>query len=261
VSSQPASGSLPAGVRAVVVGTLAAVTVLSWAYLAVLADNMASMPAMAMSATVKPWTPAYAGLMFVMWWIMMVGMMVPSATPMILTFATINRRRRERGQTYVPTAAFAVGYLVAWGGFSLIATATQWGLEQAALLSPMMTAASPLLGAGLCLAAGVYQFTPLKYACLEHCRSPFDFILNQWRDGARGALSMGVRHGLFCVGCCWVLMALLFVGGVMNLLWIAALAVFVFAEKLLPAGEWAARTGGAAMIGFGIWLLAGTLSA
>jgi predicted metal-binding membrane protein len=261
VNSQSAAGFLPAGERAVIVCALAGITVLSWIYLVMLAGDMASVPVMAMSAMSKPWTPAHAGLMFAMWWVMMAGMMMPSATPMILTFATINRRRREHGQAYVPTAAFAAGYLVAWGGFSSIATALQWGMAKAALLSPMMTASSPLLGAGLCLAAGIYQFTPLKSACLEHCRSPFDFILNQWRDGARGALSMGVRHGLYCVGCCWVLMALLFVGGVMNLLWIAILAAFVFVEKLLPAGAWVGRIGGAIMIAFGVWLLAGTFSA
>jgi predicted metal-binding membrane protein len=135
------------------------------------------------------------------------------------------------------------------------ATAAQWALLQYALLSPMMAPAAPWLGGVLFVAAGVYQFTPLKNACLNHCRSPFAFVLNHWRDGWSGALRMGASHGLYCLGCCWVLMALLFAVGVMNLLWVAAIAAFVFAEKLLPGGVWIGRIGGGAMAAFGVWLL------
>jgi predicted metal-binding membrane protein len=145
---------------------------------------------------------------------------------------------------------------VAWGGFSIVATLAQWGLESAALLSPMaMSVTSARLGGVLFVAAGLYQLTPLKRACLSACRSPFDFVVNRWRDGAIGALRMGVEHGLSCLGCCWILMALLFVGGAMNLVWVAVLAIAVLVEKLLPFGEWTARIGGLLLAGWGLWLL------
>jgi predicted metal-binding membrane protein len=221
------------------------------------AGSMDDMPGMAMPAMPHPWNGADAVLMAVMWAVMMIGMMVPSATPMILTFATVNRRKRARGQPFVPTAIFLAGYLIAWSGFALAATLAQWGLDRAALLSPAMRTTSATLGGALCLATGLYQFTPMKYACLETCRSPAAFVLHHWRDGAPGALRMGVAHGLYCLGCCWAVMALLFVGGVMNLLWSAALAAFVLAEKLVPAGRWFARAGGALMCGYGVYLLSG----
>ena len=193
-------------------------------------------------------------LLFAMWWVMMVGMMLPSAAPMTLTFATINGRRRERGSPYVPTALFVAGYLLVWGAFSLAATAAQWALERAALMTPMMRTSSALLGGLLFVAAGVYQLTPLKHACLRRCRSPLDFVLQRWRDGAPGALRMGAEHGAFCLGCCALLMTLLFVGGVMNLLWVAAIALFVLLEKVIPAGEMLSRAGGVLAIGFGAWM-------
>jgi len=255
--SHSAAADLPPRVRAVLVAALAGITAIAWLYLYLLTLRMPAMDgmAMAMSAAPAPWSAAEAGLMFVMWWVMMAGMMLPGVAPMVLTFATINRRKRARGQPYVPTAVFAAGYLLALGGFSLLATIAQWWLEQAALLSPMMRTGTPLLGGLLFVAAGVYQFTPLKRACLRHCRSPFAFIVNHWRDGTRGALVMGLGHGLYCLGCCWVVMALLFVGGVMNLLWVAALTAFVLLEKLLPGGERVARAGGALMLAFGGFLL------
>jgi predicted metal-binding membrane protein len=238
--------------RLVVLLTLAAVTVIAWLYLFSIRQDMSmqtmpDMPDMAMPLDVTS--------MFAMWWVMMVGMMLPSAAPMIMTFATIQRRQRERDQPYVPTMLFVAGYLVVWGMFSLAATAAQWWLQQSNLLSPMMALAAPLVGGTLFILAGLYQFTPLKYACLRHCRSPFAFVLNHWRDGWSGALGMGVSHGLYCLGCCWVLMALLFAVGVMNLVWVAVIAVFVFAEKLLPGGVWVARVGGGAMAALGVWLL------
>jgi predicted metal-binding membrane protein len=139
--------------------------------------------------------------------------------------------------------------------FSLAATAAQGAMLRSAMLSPMLALASPELGGMLFIVAGIYQFTPLKHACLSHCRSPFAFVLNHWRDGWGGALRMGTSHGLYCLGCCWVLMALLFAVDVMNLLWVAALAAFVFAEKLLPGGLWVGRVGGGAIAAFGVWLL------
>jgi predicted metal-binding membrane protein len=197
--------------------------------------------------------------MFVMWWVMMAAMMLPSALPMTLTFATVNRRRRELGTPYVPTAVFVAGYLLAWGAFSLAATAAQWALEHAALLSPDLRLSSPLAGGLVFVAAGLYQLTPLKHACLRRCRSPLAFVLEHWHDGTPGALRMGAVHGAYCLGCCALLMALLFIGGVMNLLWAAAIAVWVLLEKALPRGEALARTAGIAAIASGVWMIAGAL--
>jgi predicted metal-binding membrane protein len=186
---------------------------------------------------------------------MMPGMMLPSAAPMILTFATVNRRKRTRGRPFVPTAVFTTGYLIAWGLFGIAATLADWGLEQTALMSPMTQRLTPALGSAVIIVAGVYQLTPFKYVCLTNCRSPFDFVLNHWRDGAVGALRMGFEHGLYCLGCCWFLMALLFAAGTMSLLWMAAITAFVLAEKLFPAGRWIARASGLVMIAFGLYLL------
>jgi predicted metal-binding membrane protein len=194
-----------------------------------------------------------------MWWAMMTGMMLPSAAPMTLTFATVNRRRRELGTPWVPTTVFVAGYLLAWGAFSLAATAAQLGLEHAALMAPMMGLASPLVGGLVFVAAGLYQLTPLKHACLRRCRSPLAFVLERWRDGTAGALRMGIEHGAWCLGCCALLMTLLFVGGVMNLWWAAAIAAWVFVEKIFPRGEALARGAGVAAIAYGVWMIAPAL--
>lgn len=250
--------------RAATLAALIGVTVLSWLYLHHLAAQ--GMPAMnasagaalsgAMRALPASWTLLDFALMFAMWWVMMTGMMLPGATPMILTFATVNRRKRERGRPHLPTFVFSAGYLLAWGGFSLLATVAQWWLDRAHLLLPLARVSGSVPGGLLFLAAGLYQWTPLKHACLAHCRSPLDFVVNRWRDGWIGALRMGCEHGAYCLGCCAVLMILLFVGGAMNLLWTAALAFFVFIEKLCPAGIWTARASGALMAAIGVWLLA-----
>ncbi len=205
------------------------------------------------------WTASTALVMFFMWWIMMIAMMLPSAAPMILLFAALNRKQRERGSPFVPTGVFAFGYVAVWGLFSLLAVAAQWGLERAGLLSAMMVGTSVILGAVLLIAAGVWQLTPLKHACLKHCRSPVHFLSSHWRKGRFGAFRMGVAHGAFCLGCCWFLMALLFYGGVMNLYWIVGLALFVLLEKVMPAGQ---RLGGIAGVGLIAWgglLLAGSI--
>jgi predicted metal-binding membrane protein len=240
--------------RAVILLALAGVTAIAWLYLFVARSNM-DMPMPEMSGMPDMAMPFAAPWVFAMWWVMMLGMMLPSAAPMILTFAALQRRKQERDEPYVPTAMFVAGYLIVWGAFSLAATAAQWALQQNSLLSPMMALASPAIGGAVFILAGIYQFTPLKHACLNHCRSPFAFVLNHWRAGWSGALRMGTSHGLYCLGCCWVLMALLFTVGVMNLVWVALIAAFVFAEKLLPGGVWVARFGGAAMAAFGVWLL------
>ena len=200
------------------------------------------------------WDATYFVLMFLMWAIMMVGMMVPSAAPMILLFAAIDRKRRPSRSPFPGTAVFTLGYLLVWAAFSLVATALQWALSEAALLSPMMAGTSRALGAALFAAAGAYQVTPLKHACLHHCRSPIHFVVGHWRPGTAGALRMGVEHGAYCVGCCWFLMGLLFVGGVMNLLWVAVIAAFVLAEKVAPRGELVARASGALMLAFAAYL-------
>ena len=244
--------------KGVILIALLAITAIAWWYLAATRQDMSasmdSMPGMTMPMPVR-WTVTTFTLTFVMWCVMMIGMMVPSAAPMILTFAALNRNKRTRGQSIVPVPVFTLGYLIAWGVFSIAATVLQWGLDRSGLLSPMMASTNALLGGALLIISGLYQFTPLKQACLRGCRSPFAFVMNHWRDGWTGALRMGWAHGVYCLGCCAVMMALLFVAGVMNLLWVAALAAFVFAEKLLPGGVWIGRTGGAAMLAAGVLML------
>jgi len=190
--------------RVVIVAALAGVAALAWIYLFVAAADMtAAMAGMDRTMAMPPMSAVELGLLFAMWWVMMVGMMLPGVTPVILTFATINRQRRARHQPYVPAALFTAGYLLAWGGFGVAATLAQWALERAALLSAMdMTINSRQLGGLLFVAAGRYQFTPVKLSCLRFCRSPLDFVVNHWRDGPGGALRMGVTHGLYCLGCC-----------------------------------------------------------
>jgi len=178
------------------------------------------------------------------------------ASGTILLFAAVSRRRRLEGRPAVPAAVFTLGYLLVWMLYAAAAATAQWELHRLALLSPAMASASPLLGGGLLVGAGVYQWMPLKGACLSHCRSPLGFFSTEWREGAWGALLMGMRHGTFCVGCCWLLMALLFVAGVMNLLWVATIAAFVLVEKLVPGGDRLGRVAGAVLIGCGVWLLA-----
>jgi predicted metal-binding membrane protein len=215
--------------------------------------GMPGMPEMAMGA-MPAWGAADFALMAAMWAVMMAAMMLPAAAPMILCFAAIGRAQRAGGDAYVPTAFFVLGYVAAWTGFSLAATLLQWQLQSLALLSPMLAATSGAFGGLLFVAAGLYQLTPLKAVCLRQCRSPLAFVLHHWRDGTGGAVRMGLAHGLYCIGCCWMLMAVLFAVGVMNLLWVAAIALFVLAEKALPGAPWTARAAGAAMIGFGAWL-------
>lgn len=206
--------------------------------------------------TPAAWTPGYAVLMFFMWWAMMVAMMLPSAAPMILLFATVNRKQRDRAAPFVPTSLFAGAYLATWGGFSLMAVGLQWTLQRLAWLSPMMESRRPILGGLLLLAAGLYQLTPIKQVCLRHCRHPITFLTSHWRPGVAGAVRIGFEHGAFCVGCCWFLMGLLFVGGVMNLYWIAGLALFVLLEKTVPAGHWLSYATGVALVGWGTVVLA-----
>jgi len=200
------------------------------------------------------WTPAYAALMASMWTVMMVAMMLPSAAPTLLLFLRMSRRAKGAATPFAPAAAFALGYVAAWTAFSLLATLGQWALEAARLMSPMLETTNVWLGAAILVAAGLWQLTPMKTACLRHCRSPLGYLMSNWRPGAWGAFRMGAAHGAYCLGCCWFLMALLFFGGVMNLYWIVGLAVFVLLEKTLPYGHRLARAAGAPLVMWGLAL-------
>lgn len=204
-----------------------------------------------------PWQPIEFAYVFAMWAVMMIGMMTPSVAPMILIYARVGKQADMSGQPFAASAWFAAGYLVAWTAFSLAATFAQWALQRAALLTPMMESASNVLGGVVLIAAGVYQWTPVKEACLSYCQAPLTFIMRHggFRREATGALTLGFRHGLYCIGCCWAFMLLLFVGGVMNLLWIAALAMLVLFEKTVPFGKSVSRVAGVAFIAMGAWLL------
>ncbi len=238
------AGAPPRRDRVIVAGLLLLVAALAWAFTVHQANLMDAMDAamwrdmnMSMNGMEASWTPADAALLFAMWSAMMAAMMVPGASPMVVAFATINRRRRERAAPHVPTAIFLTGYLAVWAGFALIATVLQWLLQASGLLTTMMQSASYAFSAALFAAAGLYQFSPLKERCLNYCRSPDGFILSEWRDGPLGAAVMGLRHGLFCMGCCAALMLLLFAVAVMDLRWVAGLTVLVTAEKLLPGAK------------------------
>lgn len=244
--------------RLIVVGLLVLMVALAWAFTIDQANRMEAMDAamwrdmnMSMNGMEPSWTPVDALLLFVMWSAMMAAMMMPGASPMVAAFATINRRRRERSAPHVPTAIFLLGYLTAWADFSLIATALQWLLQMTGLVTTMMQSASLYFSAALFLAAGLYQFSPLKEHCLAYCRSPDGFILSEWRDGALGAMIMGLRHGLFCMGCCAALMVLLFAVAVMDLRWVAGLTALVTAEKLLPGAKFWRVAIGIALIAAG----------
>jgi predicted metal-binding membrane protein len=243
---------------------------MAWAYLWLLATRMsqgdmslmgmASMPmtgAMQMSAPMpSAWTAVTFWLMALMWWVMMIGMMVPSALPTILLHARVQRHHRSgSAEASRLSLVFAAGYLVAWAVFSLVATTAQWALAEAGQLAPMTMSVGTTPGAVLFGLAGLYQLSPLKGACLRHCRSPAEFLSTHHRPGLSGALVTGLHHGLYCVGCCWLLMALLFAGGVMNLLWVLVIAAFVLIEKLFPQGAWIARISGGLMLAAAAWLL------
>ena len=249
--------------RVIVIAALAGVTAVAWGYMLYEAHGMEQTGVcqclgMAMSGPdTQPWAVGALLPLFLMWSEMMVAMMIPSAAPMILTFAHVNRQRREQERPFVPTGLFLLGYLIVWSAFSLAAAFGQWALHGAALLSPMMTSTSPLLGGVLLIGAGAFQWTPWKRACLHHCRSPLSFLLGDWREGAGGALSMGIRHGAYCTGCCWLLMALLFVAGVMNMLWVAVITVLVLLEKVVPHGMRLGSAVGGALVAWGAWMIGG----
>jgi predicted metal-binding membrane protein len=255
--------------RIVVAAALAVLTGLAWSYLLWLAADMdmggmdmtgfRMIPAgMGIMAPAKaPWKPIEFAFVFAMWAVMMIGMMAPSAAPMILMYARVGRQASAVGKPFAPTGWFAGGYFLAWTGFALAATFVQWLLDRAALLDPEMASARNVLGGVVLIAAGIYQWTPVKDVCLAQCQSPLGFLMHHggFRGDLSGCLLLGLRHGAYCVGCCWVLMALLLVGGVMNVLWIALLALLVLLEKLISFGRLIARFAGIALIAAGAWLL------
>lgn len=268
--------------RIIVALCLAAITALAWLYLLSLArslgggsipvdgvvgmsgmEGMQDMPGMDMPgmtgsmASRLAWSPGDAALVCAMWFVMMVGMMLPSAAPMLLLYARVGRQAEAQGTPFAATGIFGAGYIAVWLLFSLAATFGQWLLERSLLLTPMMESSSTVLNGVLLIVAGTYQWTPLKYACLSKCRAPVAFLqaAGGFRRDPAGAFAMGVRHGTYCVGCCWPLMLLLFVGGVMNILWIAVIAFFVLAEKLLPGGDRFGRIAGALLVGAGVWVI------
>ncbi len=218
--------------------------------------DMSSMDGMQMGDAAAPWTTAYAAMVFAMWAIMMVAMMLPSAAPMILLYARVAGQTPSEGSTLAPTIVFAGTYVAVWALFSLVATFVQWALSGAQLLSDTtMALGNARIGGALLVAAGLYQLTPLKRVCLENCRSPFSFLTAHWRTGYAGAIRLGLIHGAYCIGCCWLLMALLFFGGVMNLAWVAAVAVVVLIEKALPLGDRVGQLAGVVAILAGVGFL------
>lgn len=249
--------------RVLLIGALALVVGLSWAYLVWMATDMAAasgatlahcaaMPGMTSSSG------AYLFWLFVMWAVMAVAMMLPTALPLILLFGRFWRSRHPALGVGGPTALLALGYLAAWFAFGAVGGVLQFGLEQADLATPVMgELRSAAVGGATLIGAGLFQLTPLKTACLTRCRSPLLFLMTRWRSGGRGSFLMGLDHGIYCLGCCWALMLVMFVAGVMNLLWMAALTALMALEKIVPRGDLLARGAGVALVGSGVWLLVG----
>ena len=255
--------------RVVVVLALTFLTVLAWSYLLWLSADM-NMGGMDMTGlrmipsgmglmmpADMPWQALEFVLVFAMWIVMMVGMMTPSATPMFLTYARIGRQIEALSRPLAATVWFAVGYFLVWVGFALLATLLQWALDRSALLDFTMTTTSSVLGGLLFVSAGLYQWTSLNELCLAQCQRPFEFVMRHggYRRDAPGSAMLGLRHGAYCVGCCWTLMALLLVGGVMNLLWIVLLALLAFLERVPSMGRLIARLAGIVLIAAGAWLV------
>ena len=257
--------------RLAVAAALIIVTLLAWAYVLWLAAtgdmagmDMGAMDGMdmsemagAMAPALRTWAPADFAFMFAMWSVMMVGMMTPSVAPMVLLYAGVGRKASESGSPIASTGWFFAGYLIVWIAFSALATLAQWVLTVLALLTPMMASSSAILGGIVLIAVGLYQWTPLKETCLRSCQAPLAFLISHggFHDKPLGALRLGMVHGGYCLGCCFALMALLFVGGIMNVLWIAGLTILVLLEKIVPAGRLIPRVSGALIGAAGIWLL------
>ena len=247
--------------RWIVAASLGVLVALCWWYLAVMADAMAAMTDPGRSTAfmwlmpMGRWDLAEFTLAALMWIVMMIGMMVPSAAPVILLYALIRRKQQLGGGALAPTAVFLGGYLAVWSGFSVAAAGVQFGLSELRMMSDLMQSESRLLSASILVAAGVYQLSPWKAVCLSQCRSPITFLSAHWRPGRLGALRMGIAHGAYCVGCCWLAMCVLFAVGVMNLAWVAALSALVLVEKLASFGTAIARLAGILLVGAGFLVL------
>jgi predicted metal-binding membrane protein len=238
--------------RVAILSCVFLITVLAWAYLIQLDRGMGMGMGMVMNA---PWSARDVFLTFTMWSVMMVAMMNAAAAPVLLVFAGTHAARAQ-DHPRLAVLIFGLGYLTVWIGFSAVAALAQFSLHQAALLSPGMSVFSSRLAGGILIGAGLYQITPLKRACLAHCQSPLSFLMMHWRNGNTGAYQMGLRHGIYCLGCCWALMLVLFAVGVMNLAWVGVLAAFVLLEKIGPSGTLVSRMGGLLMIAAGVWVAA-----
>ncbi len=244
--------------RAAVLISLGLVAALGWLVLAQMSVDMAGPEAAAALMTRPPYLPAPGfGMVLAMWATMMAAMMAPATAPSLSAYLALARRRHPAQNTVGVATSFFAGYMGAWLGYAVLGAAAQWALARAALLSPMSASANAYLSAGILIAAGLYQLTPLKRACVARCRSPLLQLMNNWRDGTGGALRLGFAQGSYCVGCCWALMALLFVVGTMNLAWMAIVTIFVLAEKLVPARWHLDAVAGLALVAWGSWLLAG----
>ena len=241
--------------RWVLATLLVGVSLLCWAWIAVMADDMyGTMRGAAAWMMTNDWDVPHLLLLWAMWAVMMTAMMLPSAAPLLLMYAGALRGRGEPGAG-PQLFAMAAGYVLVWAGFSIAATVLQRVLASGLVLTPMMEPDTPVAAAVILAIAALYQLTPLKRACLRVCRTPLAYLLQHWRPGTAGAFRLGVNHGLYCLGCCWALMLLLFAGGVMNLAVIVALTLWVLVEKFAPFGEWTARAGGVALLALAAWML------
>jgi len=234
--------------RLVIASCIVFISALAWTYLVHLSSQKMTMP------MTTSWTGADFFFTFAMWSVMMIGMMSATAFPVLSLFSSM-QKNRTGSALHKTVLLFGLGYLIMWVGFSVVAAFAQWGLHEAALLSPKMATTSSVLGGAVLLLAGAYQLTPTKGACLRQCQSPLGFLMTNWREGARGALVMGLKHGKYCLGCCWALMCVLFVVGVMNIAWVVALTAFILIEKFGRSGSYVARLGGVAMIAAGILVM------
>jgi predicted metal-binding membrane protein len=247
--------------RLVLLSGLIGISAIAWVYTIVLSSDAGHGAHLELLAEPRAWTGTDFALTFVMWTVMMMAMMLPTAAPMVLSLGKISRGQSVSISPVAPATGFLLGYAIVWTVFSGVAAAAQWGFHQAAWTSMTGESTNRIFAGAVLLAAGGFQFTRLKDACLQRCRSPLWFLMTHWRPGSAGGVKMGIAHGRFCVGCCWALMALMFVVGSMNLLWTAGLALFMLAEKALPAGRAVGRIAGAGLVVWGAGLLGTTLLA
>ena len=241
--------------RLIILAGIAVVSLISWTYMA----KMSGIAGSSISIHgAHAWRINELVSHFIMWGIMMIAMMLPTAGPMILTFSFISNQRKQKEQPYVKTSIFVMSYLIVSVGYSLLMTLLQWWLHNNALLTAIGASSSYLLSGSLLLAAGIFQWSKIKHACLRFCRNPFNFLMASWKEGIPGALHMGIKHGLLCTGCCWALMLLMFVGGVMNLLWMIVITAIILIEKVAPRGDIFAKAAGVAMAATGIYFILST---